>query len=345
MKTTKEKKENDDDTNNILIFKSYSMTSDSDNDCPPLLLEDEEQDDVSISIEEVKFSLWKTFKHHIPRLLITILVDLIIPLFVYLLLQKRVKPVYALAAAGVPPFIMVIVKGIIARTFDALGFVVFISFVASAIAAIITRNPIILLLEKSLVTGMISIIFGITLIPFRCCHHRCRIRPLAYYFYQDLVPTKRKDIGLPDNIFEDVTQEPIEDQLSEMHEESLLPKLTHKEEVSQVYEWIYAHCSSFRISCYIITSIWSVGLLLEFLARLFLILIHLSIEKIFIYGHIILSLMTSLLILLTIICITRERKSTLKSIEQWKKEYLNLQQQSELISSSWINNVDSNIII
>ncbi|CAF4375006.1 unnamed protein product, partial [Rotaria sp. Silwood2] len=128
------------------------MTADSDNDCPPLLLEDEEQESASISIEEIKFSLWNTFKHHIPRLIITVLVDLIIPLVVYLILQKRIRPVYALSAAGVPPFIMVLVKGIMSRTFDALGFIVFISFVASAIAAIITRNPIILLLEKSLVT-------------------------------------------------------------------------------------------------------------------------------------------------------------------------------------------------
>ncbi|CAF4825588.1 unnamed protein product, partial [Rotaria magnacalcarata] len=74
------------------------------------------------------------------------------------------------------------------------------------------------------VTGFVSIVFGITLIPFRCCPHRCRIRPLAYYFYQDLVPTKRKDIGLPDSIFEDEQQEQLLDnQFSEMQEETLLP--------------------------------------------------------------------------------------------------------------------------
>ncbi|CAM4768863.1 unnamed protein product [Rotaria magnacalcarata] len=314
------------------------MAVDSDTDCPPLLLEYEDQDDQAISIENPRFSIWNTFKHHIPRLVITVLVDLICPLVLYLILQKRIKSVYALAAAGVPPFIMVIIKGIVSRTFDALGFLVFFCFVASAIAAIITRNPVILLLEKSLVTGFVSIVFGITLIPFRCCPHRCRIRPLAYYFYQDLVPTKRKDIGLPDSIFEDEQQEQLLDnQFSEMQEETLLPlpALSHKQEVAQVYEWIYRHCSSFRLSCYLITSIWSIGLLLEFLARLFLILIHLSVEKIFIYGHIILSAMTTLLIILTVLCITRERKQTLKSIETWKREYFSAQQ------SSFVN--DSNI--
>jgi hypothetical protein len=289
---------------------------DNDSDCPLIILEDENEQITSIhSEQEIQFSIWTTFKHHIPRFLITILIDVILPFIVYLILRKHVQSVHALLAAGIPPLIMVIIKGVISRTFDALGFLVFSAFAASAIAALITHNATIILLEKSLVTGLMSLIFGITLIPFHCCHWR----PLAYYFYQDLVPTKRIHVGLPDIIFED-EQELI---IDESQEEQFIPKLTHKQEVAQVYEWIYAHCSSFRRACYIITSIWTVGLLLEFLARLFLILIHLTVDKIFIYGHIILSLMTSLLILLTIICITNERKQTLKSIENWKREYLN----------------------
>ena len=309
------------------------LAMDNDSDCPPLLLEENEERRSNFnSHPEIQFSLWKTFKHHIPHVLITILVDVILPFMVYILLHTRVKPVHALLAAGIPPLIMVIIKGIVSRTFDALGFLVFTAFAASAIAAIITHNATILLLEKSLITGLTSLIFGVTLIPFHCCRRRCHWRPLAYYFYQDLVPTKRAQVGLPDIIFED------EEELSndQLQEEISVPKLTHKEEVSQVYEWIYAHCSSFRTACYLITSIWTVGLLLEFLARLFLILIHLSTDKIFIYGHIILSLMTSLLILLTIICIANERKQTLKCIEKWKQEYLNHQQDR---SNFYVNDI------
>jgi hypothetical protein len=297
------------------------MADDSDSDYPLILLEDEQQQEVTpTSVQQIQFSIWDTFKPHIPRVLITILVDVVLPVIIYLILQKRTSAVPALLAAGIPPLLMVIVKGILSRTFDALGFIVFIAFGASAIAALITHNPVIILLEKSLVTGLLSIVFGITLIPFHCCHHRCQIRPLAYYFYQDLVPTKRSQVGLPDIIFED-------EQSIELYEVDLIPRLTHKQEVSQVYEWIYAHCSSFRLSCYLITSIWSIGLLLEFLARLFLILIKLTVEQIFIYSHLMLTLMTSVLILLTIICITKERKQTLKLIEQWKEEYLNTQQE------------------
>jgi hypothetical protein len=288
----------------------------SDPDPPP---DDIQQDPVST--EQIQFSTWDTFKHHIPRFLITILVDVILPLVIYFGLQKRIKPVYALLVAGTPPLIMVIIKGLLSRTFDALGFLVFIAFLISAIVAVVTHNPIVLVLEKSVITAILSCIFGLTLIPFQCYQYHFPIRPLAYYFYQDLVPTKRNEVGLPDDLFNnenEIIDEQGNDQLSVI-------RLSHKEEVAQVYEWIYAHCSSFRSACYMITSIWSIGFLLEFLGRLTLILIRLSLNKILIYGHVILSSITILMILLTIICIAKERKQTLEFIEKWKKDHLNIQ--------------------
>jgi hypothetical protein len=261
-------------------------------------------------ITNTQFSIWHTFKRHIPHFFATVLVDVIFPLIIYFTLQKHIKPVYALLVAGIPPFLMVIFKAILSRTFDALGFIVFIGFVISGVVAIITRNPVILLLEKSLITGVISLIFAITLIPFHCCQSR----PLAYYFYQDLVPTNRAQIELPENLFQ-----------NRQEYEVLIPKISDKKEVAEVYEWIYTHCSSFRTSCYMITSIWSLGLLSEFLARLTLVLIHLSVNKIVIYGNVILSSVAVICISMTIICITRERKQTMRLIEQWKKEHLNVQ--------------------
>jgi hypothetical protein len=69
-----------------------------------------------------------------------------------------------------------------------------------------------------------------------------------------------------------------------------------------------------------ITSIWAIGFFLEFFARLTLIIIHLPVNKIVIYGHIILSSITVLCIVSSIICITIERKHTLLSIEKWNVE-------------------------
>ena len=148
----------------------------------------------------IKFSIWHTFKHHIPRFLLTILLDVLLPLAIYIKLQQVVRPVYALLAASSPPLCMILIKAIWFRTFDALGFLVFFSFIVTALIAVISRNPLIILLEKSLITGILSIMFGVTLIPIEICQKRFRWRPLAFYFYQDLVPTRRKDLGLSDEI-------------------------------------------------------------------------------------------------------------------------------------------------
>jgi hypothetical protein len=165
-------------------------------------------------------------------------------------------------------------------------------------------------------TGILSIIFAVTLIPFYLCHQNCRVRPLAYYFYHDLVPTTREEFGLPENAFDD-EQEQICDQYAQLREEISVPKLSNKQEVTQVYEWIYKNCSSFRNSCYMITSIWAIGFLLEFLSRLTLIVLHLPVNLIVIYGHIILSSITAICIILSIVCIATERKYTLLFIEEW----------------------------
>jgi hypothetical protein len=269
-----------------------------------------------------RFSIWHTFKRHIPHFLLTILVDIILPIIIYVVLHKHTKPVNTLLIAGIPPLIMVIFKAILSRTFDALGFIAFLGFIISGVVAIITKNATILLLEKSLVSGIFSLIFGITLIPFHCCHYQCRLRPLAYYFYQDLVPTNLEQIGLPENLFF-FQYESNYEQYSE--HQVLISKLSEREEIAKVYEWIYTNCSSFRLSCYMITSFWSIGLLFEFLARLTLILIHLSVNTIVIYGNVVLSSVAIICILMTIICITRERKQTMILIEEWKRKHLNVQ--------------------
>ena len=297
----------------------------------------------------IRFSIWHTFKHHIPRFIITILIDVIAPLLIYVLLQKRIKPVYALLAASSPPLIMVIVKALWLWVFDALGFLIFFTFAIAAVVAIVTRNAFVLLLEKSLVTCILSIMFGLTLVPFRCSRYRWR--PLAYYFYQDLVPTRRADIGLPDSLF---SNEHVQtgDRYSKLKEELLTTEtLSSRQEVAQVYEWLYANCRSFRLSCYSITSIWSIGFLLEFLARVTLILIFRSVSEVVIYGHIALSTITVIMLLSTGISITIERRYTLAFIERWRLAHDTAEPSSPHRSSSDFSmasvgfNADSNCIL
>lgn len=259
-------------------------------------------------------STWHALKRHIPRFLLTMLVDIILPLAVFFTLQNFIKPVYAIICAGIPPLVMIIFKAIRSRTFDALGFIVLIGFIISAILGIVTQDPILLLLGQALITGIICFIFTFTLIPFYRCHQRCQLRPLAYYLYQDLAPTTRAQLGLPKRLFQN---EHYSDQENK-------PLISDKHEVTKVYQWLYTNCLSFRHSCYVITTIWSVGLLFGFLGQLILILIHLSINIIVIYGHVILTSITIFCIVLCIIQVTKERKQTMIFIEQWKTEHLNL---------------------
>jgi hypothetical protein len=268
-----------------------------------------------------QFSFWHTLKPYIPQILVTLLVDIVLPLVIYLGLQNFIKPVYALLIAGIPPFLMVIYKAIFFRRFDALGFLVFLAFLISAIFAIVTENAIILLLEKSLVTGIYSLILAITLIPLHSCHPRCRLRPFVYYFYEELIPTSRAEVGLPESVFND-SQEQTHHQYIQLSEKLSPSKSSNKQEVAEVYNWIYTNCSSFRVSCYIITGVWSVGLFSELLARLTLILFDLSVNSIVIYGDLILTVITIICVLISVICLGKERKETMIFIEQWKKEHL-----------------------
>jgi hypothetical protein len=268
---------------------------------------------------QVKVSSWNTFKHHIPHMIIIILVDLIIPLLIYFALEYRTKPVYALLAASSPPLLMVIFRALWAHSFDAIGCACFIAFIFSAILALVLNNPTILMLEKSLITGVAAVVFAITLIPFQCCPNRCRCRPMVYYIYHDLIPISRAEFGLPDSVFDN-------DQYTELKDDNKKRELPTVKEVAQLYAWIYDHCSSFRIACYFMTSVWVVAFSVEFIIRFVLISLHLPIGLIYIYGQIVFSVLVVLCAILQICCMAIERKYTLAYIEQWKMENLDVQQ-------------------
>lgn len=269
--------------------------------------------DPSTTTTENEFSAWKAFKKHFPHFILTMIIDIILPLGIFFGLQNILKPLYALILAGIPPFLMIIFKAISSRRFDALGFIVLIGFIISAVVGLTTEDPRMLLLGQAMVTGIICSIFTITLIPFYRCYHRFQLHPLAYYLYQDLAPMKHTDLGLPENLFQNEQNSTNENQ----------HLLSRNQEVAKVYQWMYTNCSSFRRSCYIITIMWAIGLFFGFFGQLILILLYLSINIIVIYGHVALTSVTVLCIILTIICIKKERKQTMIIIEQWKKEHLN----------------------
>ncbi|CAF0850598.1 unnamed protein product [Didymodactylos carnosus] len=278
--------------------------------------------------EEIEFSAWKMFKRHIPRLIITVLADIALPLILYYVLQKHMSSVYALLIAGSPALIMVVGKAVWSRTFDAIGFLVFVGFTISAIVAIATKNARVLVLEKSLITAVMAVIFLVSLIPL---HIKCgqkinlKLRPLVYYFYMDLVPMGAKQAGLSRVIMDDQNSNIY----SELQEQIDVSQSTperfvepSKIEVSVVYNWIYTHCSSFRYACYFLTIIWAIGFLIEFGGRLMLIFTRLSINQIVLYANVILGVVSSVCAISSVIIIILERRRTIQQIKAWKLEYL-----------------------
>ncbi|CAF0951747.1 unnamed protein product [Didymodactylos carnosus] len=313
--------QSDYDVNNIIGTEhgiQYSTAIDSNS-----------QPSASIPDEEVQYSMWNMFKRHIPRLILTVLVDIVIPLVLYFVLQKYLLSVYALLIAGCPALIMVIVKAVWSRTFDGIGFLVFIGFFISAIVAIITKNARVLVFEKSLITAVMSAIFLVSLIPF---HIRCgqrvnlKLRPLVYYFYMDLIPMGKRQAGLSrviivdqhDNRYREL-QEEIDDIQQTTSERLIEPS---KEEVEAVYDWIYHHCSSFRYSCYGLTILWAIGFMVEFGGRLALVFAHLSVNIIVLYANVMLAVVASLCALSSMIIIIIERRQTMNQIKQWQLENL-----------------------
>ncbi|CAF1390855.1 unnamed protein product [Adineta ricciae] len=270
-----------------------------------------------------KVSTWNTFKHHIPRILITAFIDMFVPLIIYFLLKNRIPSVYALLLAGAPPFFMVIYKAIQESSFDAIGFLVCAAFLLAAVSAVFFDDPYILLFEKSFVTGIGVVAFSITLIPFRC-HYSSKYqwRPLVYYFYHDLIPVNRTEFGLPDSAFDDDQYT----ERTELRNEMASKGISRAGEARLVYAWLYEHCSSFRISCYFMTSVWAVAFLSDFIIRFALYAANASINTMYVWGQITFCIACALCAVLQILTMTIERKYTLAYIEQWKIEHLNAQQ-------------------
>jgi hypothetical protein len=314
------------------MMSSYELTSTSSSVSP-------QQQELQQHME-VRFSLWNVFKRNIRGLSITIAIEIILPLILYFVLEKYIEPIYAFIAASVPVLLMIIFKAIWRRAFDPVGFLICVAFLTSAIVLFITHNPTILLLENSFIMVVYSIVFAISMIPFHLCHCRFQVRPIAYYLYQNLIPTVKADIGLPDSAFADEQEQTI-DQNAKASRDDVKQKSPEKEEVAEVYKWIYAHCSQFRRTCYLITISFSVAFTLNFLARLTFVLIHLPINSIVIYGYAVPAVTMNICFILSGICIKIERKSTLAYIKQWKIDHLSVTQSKRRSSINSLSLVGS----
>ncbi|KAI8581434.1 hypothetical protein K450DRAFT_298796 [Umbelopsis ramanniana AG] len=116
-----------------------------------------------------------------------IIMDVALPVLLYFVLKGPLgNPAYALLIGGVPALIMVILRLIYARSLDAIGILVFLAFLVSAIVAFASGDARILTFEKSIVTLILGVGFIITVLPIK--FRSVRLKPFMLLVIKQLIP-------------------------------------------------------------------------------------------------------------------------------------------------------------
>jgi hypothetical protein len=263
----------------------------------------------------------------LPRFATIVIFEIGLPLGLYFGLRQPtgpLSPVWALLIAGCPPLLVVIYSIIVNFKIDGAGLLLVTGFVVAAIVAVVSQNAKVLLLEKSIITGAIGIVFLVTLIPFRLTWKGklYRLRPLTYTLSLQFLPA-------------DLTYDVEEDQCADMssaHVQRAIQAHGHEEEEDRIQmtglassnsapsaqqnaegqtieaqqqssrkkfnfgfknvelplvTFMYHELPSFRVVCILITLVWGVGFLIELAIRLVLIFTMSDFDRIFLLSNII----------------------------------------------------------
>ncbi|PRP83584.1 hypothetical protein PROFUN_09133 [Planoprotostelium fungivorum] len=238
---------------------------------------------------------WKKF---LP-IVITLVMDVVIPVALYFILKAYLQPVWALLIAGAPALLTVILKGIIKRQVDFIGLLVFIAFGISAAIAVVTGDPRILIFEKSIVTAVMGVIFLLTLIPMRIRAHKrgcsiCKrgfqLKPFLFYILKQMLPLGTIQIG------EDVVE---------------------GDEIGNKYDWLYEQIREFRKFIFVTTLLWGIGFFIEFIGRLAMVLSPLSLDEVVLYANIFFVVVIVILILSTVLYLIYAKKYIQNELEGW----------------------------
>ncbi|CAF1168986.1 unnamed protein product [Didymodactylos carnosus] len=251
--------------------------------------------------ETKHLSAWHVFKRHLPNLLLTLIMDILLPILFYFLLRLYIGSTYALLVAACPPLIMIIIKALWARTFDVIGFVVITELVISAIITAATHHPRIRILKRPCAAVVLFIAFIFTLIPIKT--KQFRLKPIVFYFYVELLPVEKSQIR---------TEQPLE---VDFIKDDATPIKSEKC-ISQVYDWIYDNCPNFRFCCYELTILWTIGFLLEASGSFAVYFSTLTFNEAILCIHSIVAVIGGLCALITLVLIVFERKETMKQISK-----------------------------
>ncbi|KAI8096777.1 uncharacterized protein BX664DRAFT_291894 [Halteromyces radiatus] len=219
------------------------------------------------------------------------LIDVGLPLAIYYVLKMYVSMVVALVLSGLPPLIKVIVKFIRKRKVDALGCIFVFSYVLSGILSLISGDARLALLRDSTVTCVIASVFLITLVPLNT--RWIVVRPLTYLLGQSMI--------------------------------SELPPIrwTDKDGMKQeqpLFEFLWSHVLVFRIHNYVLTSLWGICLMGEFIAKLLMIRSSMSVDDIVWVSTVIVIVVVVVLSVISTIGSGIIRRRAQRIVPEWRKQ-------------------------
>lgn len=107
------------------------------------------------------------------EIIITLVINLFLPFFIYILLKSHTSSIVALSCAACVPMVDSIYSLIKHRKLDAFSSFIFLGLVLSVIAAVIGGDERFILIRESYVTGIMGLLFLGSLLFSK---------PLIYYF-------------------------------------------------------------------------------------------------------------------------------------------------------------------
>ncbi|CAG8786512.1 15904_t:CDS:1, partial [Racocetra fulgida] len=116
--------------------------------------------------------------------LFMLFVDVGLPLLLYFILSKYIPTIWALIISGIPPIVSVILNFIIRKQVNAIGILSIVGFIAGTILSVLQNDPKLYLLRESFITGVVGLVFIVTLIPIKIGSFQ--MRPLIYYNSKNL---------------------------------------------------------------------------------------------------------------------------------------------------------------
>ncbi|CAG8514043.1 886_t:CDS:1 [Scutellospora calospora] len=203
----------------------------------------------------------------ILRMVSMTITDIGLPLIIYFVVSKHLSTIISLIISGIPPTLSVIVNLIFRRQINVIGLLVITGFIAGIIVSVYQNDAKLFLLRESFVTGVIGLIFIITLIPIKIGSFK--MRPLIFY------NSKNLEMGSLEGLTED---EPIPDR----------------------WERYWRLYPSFRRTFYVLTAVWGFGLLIEVPARI-AIIYNTTVDQAIYTGSIVFYTWLGCLVLFTVI--------------------------------------------